>query len=99
MPIKWEVLPGRLISQGARLKKGRANKISDLLRESSELEDSYKTSGDDEILVNLKQRRTELRTSLDSSYMRYRESFKHTIYEYSDKCSAYLARLIRVHRF
>lgn len=99
LPIQWEalkcVIRGLFIKYGARLKKVKNNRITQLLKEIPEIEAQHKQSLTREILIELTDMKTELQTLLNEHTLRISNNNRSLYYQQGNKPGKLLARALQ----
>lgn len=96
LSIQWETLncivKGLFIKHGARLKKAKGNRSVQLLQEIAHLKKQHKQNSAQEILIELTEKRLELRTLLNEQTLRIRDKNCTLYYQQGSKPGKLLAR-------
>ncbi|XP_066444370.1 inactive serine/threonine-protein kinase TEX14 [Eleutherodactylus coqui] len=96
--IQWEalkcVLRGVFISHGSRLKKDRVAKLANLISQLEKTEQANKTNASPSLKAEISTLRQQILGIMDQTYLHLRDRAKGGYYEYSNKCSSWLARAL-----
>lgn len=98
-PIQWEalkcVIRGLFIKHGARLKKMKNNKITQLFKEISLGEDQHKQNLTRETLIEVTKLKAELQTLLNEKTLNIRDNNRSLYYQQGNKPGKLLARTLK----
>lgn len=98
LPNQWEalkcVIQGFFIKHGARLKKLKSNRTTQLLKEIPKIETQPKQNPTREILMELTDRKTEFKTLINEQTLRIRGSNCSLYYHQGNKPGKLLARAL-----